>query len=149
MKVAHLAPGRKFDVWVLCADDDTCPVLDVLAQARAEHPDLTDTIMALRLEEVPNEGPPLDDPRRAKVLFRDILYEVKADQDITRKLHVGLRVAFFYDCFDKPVIVYAHAFRKSGSSTPEADLDTALEKRSTYFEHKHENKLEFMTETLI
>jgi phage-related protein len=118
-------------------------------QARIDHPDLADTIMALLLEEVPNEGPPLDDPRRAKRLFRDILYEVKADKG-TRKLHVGLRVAFFYDCFDKPVIICAHAFRKSGgSNTPETDLDRALERRSTYFEHKQENKLEFMIEALI
>lgn len=144
MKVAHLETGDKYDVWVICNEDDSCPVLDVLAKAKTEHPDLVEPIMALLLEVVPNEGPPLHDPRRAKVLYRDLLYELKADIDVSRRLHIGLRVAFF---FDGPVVVCAHAFHKTGSSTPENELDLALLERARYFEHRHE--LEFVTEGLL
>ena len=144
MKVLHLAPGRKCDVWALCEEDDTCRVLETLKTVRREHPDLVETILALLLEEVPNDGPPLADPYRAKRLYRD-LYELKADKAITRREHIGLRIAFFFDFFDR-VVICAHAFCKRGSSTPQADLDFALRERARYFEEKDE--LEFVTEVL-
>ncbi len=143
MKVLHLAQGRKYDVWAMCDDDENCPVLETLTAARLEHPDLVETITALLLEEVPNGGPPLHDPRRAKRLYRDLLYELKADKDISRRGHVGLRIVFFFDGFlDGEVVVCTNAFHKTGSSTPEADLERALRERARYFAEKGE--LEFV-----
>jgi len=144
MKVLHLAKGRKYYVWAMCDDDDSCQVLETLKAVNMEHPDLVETITAILYEVVPDEGPPLDG-YRAKMLHRDILYELKADKDVTRRKHVGLRIAFFFDDFsDGPVVVCTNAFCKHGSSTPETDLDTVLVLRARYFEEKDE--LEFVTE---
>lgn len=145
MKVLHLAHGRKYDVWALCNDDEVCQVLEALQRISAEHSDLIATITALLLEVVPNEGPPLDDPRRAKRLFRDLLYELKADKDISRRQHVGIRIAFFFDEFyGGDVVICTNAFPKTGTNTPEEALDMALRERARYFEEK--DHLEFVTE---
>src|SRR5215213_11237852 len=132
MKVAHLETGDKYAVWSMCNEDDTCPVIEVLKEVSAEHPDLVATITAMLFEEVPDKGPPLDDPLRAKALYYDLLYELKADKDVARRKHLGLRVAFFEDTFDDgPVIICAHAFLKS-RGTPDRDVQVALAERSRY-----------------
>jgi hypothetical protein len=139
MKVLHLAPGSKYDLWVMCEDDDTCQVMEFLEGVSAEHPDLVEAIVVL-FDVIPNEGPPLDDPRRAKMLYRNIIFELKADKDLPRREHLGLRVAFF---FDGSVIVCTNAFFKS-RGTPEEELEQALLERSRYYEGKDE--LEFVLE---
>jgi hypothetical protein len=143
MKVLYLAPGRKYDVWALCNEEEVCQVLEELQRIGGQHPDLVEAIMALLLEVVPNDGPPLDDPRRAKRLYRNLLYELKVDKDISRREHVGIRVAFFFDVFyGGEVVVCTNAFPKTGSSTPEGELDTALRERARYFEER--DNLEFI-----
>lgn len=142
MKVLPLARGCKYDVWVICDEDDSCQVFKTLAEVRKEHPDLVETITAV-LDMVPDEGPPLDG-YRAKMLYRDVLYELKATKTVRRK-QLGLRIAFFFDEFcGGPVVVCSNAFLKYGSSTPDADLDTAQVLRLRYFEERDE--LEFVTE---
>jgi hypothetical protein len=139
MKVLHLAQGRKYTVWALCDDDETCQVMETLTKVRMEHPDLVETMLPLLLEVVPNDGPPLEDRRRAKMVYRNVLYELKADKYVARRQHFGLRVIFF---LDGAVVVCAHAFCKSGG-TPQESLDIALAGRARYFEEK--GNLEFVT----
>ena len=139
MKVLHLAAGRKHDVWAMCGDDGTCQVLEVLRAVPDEHRDLVETVLALLYEVTPTDGPPLHDPRRAKMLYRDLVYELKADKDLPRRKHLGLRIAFF---FDGPIIVCTNAFLKSGG-TPQAALDTALLERARYYEERHEREFVF------
>jgi hypothetical protein len=139
MKVLHLTKGRKYDIWAMCSDDDTCQVLEFLRAVPVEHTDLVETIAALLYEVAPHEAPPLDDPRRAKMLYRDLIYELKADKDLPRRKHLGLRIAFF---FDGSVLICTNAFLKS-RGTPQAELDKALLERARYYEGKHE--LEFVT----
>lgn len=142
MKVLPLAHGCKYDVWVVCDEDGSCQVLETLAEVKKEHPDLVETITAI-LDIVPDEGPPLDG-YRAKMLYRDLLYEFKANKDVHRK-HLGLRIAFFFDTFfGGPVVVCTNAFLKHGSSTPAAALDAAQLLRARYFDERDE--LEFVTE---
>jgi hypothetical protein len=139
MKVLHLATGRKYYVWAVCDDEGSCQVLETLKAVNMEHPDLVGSILALLYEVVPHEGPPFHDPRRAKWLYRDLLAELKADKDVTRREHAGLRLVFFIDEFHGgPVIVCTNAFSKSGGSTPEECLDFALRERARYFEEKSE-----------
>ena len=144
MKVLHLAHGRKFYVWAICDDSGACQVMEMLMKAQEEHGDLVDAILPLLTEEVPNNGPPLEDPRRAKVLYRDILYELKADKHLPHRKRLGLRVTFF---FDGPVVVCANAFYKDSSSTPPDALEKALEERARYLQGKEE--LEFLEESEV
>jgi hypothetical protein len=144
MKVLHLEEGCKYYVWAMCGEDGSCQVMEELRRVRAEHPDLVDTILALLLEITPNEGPPLDDPYRAKMLYRDRLYELKADKEIARRKRLGLRIAFFFDNYHGgPVVICTNAFCKTGS-TPQECLDLAETERARYYGEKDD--LEFVTE---
>ncbi len=142
MKVLHLAPGRKYDVWAMCDEDEFCQVVETLKRVHVEHSDLVETISALLFEEVPKEGPPLHDPLRAKMLYRDILYELKATKTVNRK-HLGLRIVFFFDSslVGGPVVVCTNAFCKSGGATPADALDLALTERSRYFAEKRQMEI--------
>lgn len=143
MKVLLLAEGGKYDVWALCGNDDSCQVLEVLKLVRAEHPDLVDAITAHLYESVPEQGPFLDGIR-GKMLYRDILFELKEDKSLGRRARIGLRIVFFYDdeFSDGPVVVCTTAFIKHSSSTPISELDKALSLRGKYFQEKDE--LEFV-----
>lgn len=140
MRLLHLAAGRKHVVWAICDESGGCQVLEMLMKAAAEHADLAEDMMALLLEEVPDAGPPLGDSRKAKRLYRDFLYELKADKGSGRGGRLGLRVAFFFD--GPTVVVCTNAFYKS-SSTPPDQHKAALDARLTYFEAKERGELEF------
>lgn len=141
MRLVHLAVGRKHVVWAVSDENGGCQVLDMLIRAMDEYPGLTDAMMALLLEVVPDTGPPFEDPRRAKRLYRDLLYELKADQDLGRRQHLGLRVVFFFDDEDATRIVCTNAFYKE-RATPQHELELALLERARYFEAKRRNQLE-------
>jgi hypothetical protein len=145
MKVMVLAEGRKYDVWGMCTDDERCQVLELLPEVGEEHPDLVSTMMALLRGVVPDEGPPLYDEFRAKMLYRDVLFELKADKDLPRRKHLGLRVAFFFvnEFTGGPVVVCTNAFTKHGSSTPQEYIDYALSERSRFYQEIDE--LEFVS----
>ena len=139
MKVLHLRSGRKYAVWAMCDDDETCQVLETLKSVGREHSDLVEAISALLFEEVPDQGPPFHDSLRAKMLYRDILFELKATKVIERA-PVGLRIAFFIDneYFDGPVVICTNAFFKRGTSTPGESLTLALMERARYFSEKNQ-----------
>jgi hypothetical protein len=80
MKVLHVAFGSKYSVWAMCADDGTCQVMEKLEEVSQDHLDLVEPVFALLSEVVPNEGPPLHDEYRAKMVYRDVIYELKADK---------------------------------------------------------------------
>lgn len=141
MRLIHLAAGRKQSIWAVVGEDGRCQVLEMLlVQALEEHPDLAETMMALLFEVVPDAGPPLGDPRKAKRLYRDILFELKVDRGVGVGKHVGLRVVFFFD--EPATIICTNAFYKS-HSTPQTELDAALVQRRHYFEAKELNALAF------
>ena len=131
MKVLHVAFGSKYYVWAICAEDGTCQVMEKLAEVSRDHLDLVEPILALLREVVPNEGPPLHDEYRAKMVFRDIIYEFKADKMVNRE-HLGLRIMFFFSDIDQAVVC-TNAFTKSGS-TPLEELENALCERSRFYE---------------
>src|SRR3712207_5785959 len=135
MKVLHVAFGRKYYVWAMCADDGTCQVMEKLEEVSRDHLDLVEPILALLSEVVPNEGPPLHDEYRAKMVYRDVIYELKADKTISGD-HLGLRIMFFLSDHE-PVVVCTNAFTKSGTTPPE-QVETALLERSRFYED-HDN----------
>src|SRR3712207_5895599 len=123
MKVLHVEAGSKYYVWAMCDDDGTCQVMEKLEEIRGDHLDLVEPILALLYEVVPNEGPPLYDEYRAKMVYRDKIFELKADKTTNRD-HLGLRIMFFFSDHE-PVVVCTNAFTKSGNTPPE-QLDIAL-----------------------
>lgn len=143
MRLIQLAAGRKYGVWAVCdeMDDETCQVLEMLlVRVLEEHPDLQEMMTPLLFEEVPNEGPPFDDPRRAKRLYREILWELKADKGSGTKNHIGLRIAFFFDDTEPDQIICTNAFYKQ-ENTPQQELDKALAERARYFTDKSNHRL--------
>lgn len=112
--------------------------MEKLEEVSEDHLDLVEPVLALLHEVVPNEGPPLDDEYRAKMVFRDTIYELKADKTVNRE-HLGLRVMFFFSDSDQAVVC-TNAFTKSGNTPPE-ELDTALCERSRFYEEH--DQLEF------
>ena len=138
MKVLHVAFGHKYYVWALCDEDGTCQVMEKLKEVSRDHRDLVEPILALLNEVVPNEGPPLHDEYRAKRVYRDIIYELKADKTKNRN-HFGMRVLFFFSSLE-PVVVCTNAFSKSGNTPPE-ELDLALRERARFYEEH--DQLEF------
>jgi hypothetical protein len=114
-------------------------------QVNADHPELAADMMALLFEEVPVSGPPVDEPRRAKQLFPEYLYELKSDRRFNEK-HAGLRVIFFFD--GPSVIVCTNAFYKGRffrdeSRTPPEEKEKAVDAYRRYFEAKRLGKLMF------
>jgi len=141
MKLLHLAAGRKHVLWAVCDEGGECQVLETLLMASEEGGEraaLAEDIMALAFEEVPNNGIP-DDPRRVKNLYREILYELKADRG-NGKQHEGLRIAFFFE--GPKVLICTNAFYK-GNSTPPRAHEKALSERQRYLEAKERGQLEF------
>jgi hypothetical protein len=137
MRLLHLAAGHKYVVWAVC-DGNACQVLDMFMKVQEEHPDLAEDMGALLFEVVPKVGPPLDDSRRAKRLYRDILYELKANKLVGGGKQLGFRVAFFFD--GPSLIVCTNAFYKA-QSTPQAALNLALGEQARYFEAKRRGEL--------
>lgn len=141
MKVLYVASGRKYDVWAMCSEDDTCQVMETLQEISRDHRDLVEPLLVLLMEVVPNEGPPLHDEYRAKVVYRDLIYELKADKTTPTRKHLGLRVMFFFSPYEQ-VVVCTNAFCKSGNTPPEL-LDIALRERARF--HEEHDHLEFVT----
>jgi hypothetical protein len=145
MMLLHLAASRNV-VWAICDEGtNACQVLDMLMQVNIDHPELAADMMALLFEEVPVSGPPIDDPRRAKRLFPEYLYELKSDRRVGEK-HAGLRVIFFFD--GPSVIVCTNAFYKGRffrdeSRTPPEEKDRAVAAHSRYVDAKRHGELIF------
>jgi hypothetical protein len=133
MILQHLASDR-FEVWAACDDQGICQVVEMLQSVQSDYPRLAAEMGALLLRQVPEHGPPYDDPQRFGRLYDDLIYELKGCEydDPAKRKHkkVGLRVAFFFDGTSR--IICTNAFYKT-RRTPPAEKARALRERERYF----------------
>lgn len=123
--------GQK--VWTVLAVMDhrgACAVLDLLESQG----DPGERLLADLQENIPQRGPPRNNPDASKAL-RDKIYELR--EPTTRG--GTLRVLYFYD--EGRVIVCANACLKKRNKTPDDLIDAAVEIRKEYLEAKEKKRL--------
>jgi hypothetical protein len=131
MRLQWLVTGRAHHVWAIVDESDGCLVMSMLAEVERDHPTLFADMGSLLLQYVPVYGVPWHDRSRARKLYKDEIFELKACEYVNKRKTIGLRVAFFFD-LDTAVIICTHAFYKRAATPPE-EVQRARRMRDEYF----------------
>ncbi|HEX3552320.1 MAG TPA: hypothetical protein VIA62_03725 [Thermoanaerobaculia bacterium] len=129
---------HRFSVYAVCGfpGEEDCEVeLFLLNNAHAYPRAMRDLSSALR-HWTPQNGPPFEVEERAKRL-REGICEFRAREKRKSKLP---RILFFEDGM---VVICTNAFLKTGS-TPDGEIDRAIEIRKAYFRHKRQGHLRIL-----
>src|SRR6185295_6079127 len=121
--------AHRYSVYAVCRlPAEECQVERFLLAHRAAYPKAMRDLNSMLRDYTPQYGPPFEVEERAKRL-RDDICEFRAREK--RKVMVP-RILFFEDGM---TVVCTTAFLKS-SSTPDFEIDQAIEIRKEYFRHK-------------
>jgi hypothetical protein len=120
---------HRYSVYAVChLPAEECQVEQFLLAHRSSYPKAMRDLNSMLRDYTPQHGPPFEVEERAKRL-RDDICEFRAREKRRERVP---RVLFFEDGMS---VICTTAFLKR-SSTPDFEIDQAIEIRSEYFSHK-------------
>ncbi|HVT17476.1 MAG TPA: hypothetical protein VHQ90_15005 [Thermoanaerobaculia bacterium] len=126
----------RYSIYALCDESGSCQVEHFLLESRQAYPRAVRDLDSIMRQWVPQHGPPFEVEERARKL-RDEICEFKAWEKVKKQKRVArvlLRVLFFED---GAKIICTSGFVKT-DSTPDDQIDEAVELRATYFQEKEQ-----------
>ena len=129
MKLVRLGQG-KWTVLAVMTDRGECPVLELLAVSG----DPGERLLADLRENIPQRGPPLNNPEASKALG-DKIFELREPV----KKGGTLRVLYFYD--EGYLVVSVNGELKKRDKTSNELIDAATSVRTAYMEAKRTKRL--------